>query len=187
MEDQEIVQLYWERSERALQETYTKYENYCYCIAYNILQNGEDAMECVNDTVYITWNSIPEKRPTILTGFLGKITRNLSIDRIRKNGAIKRGGGTMAIALEELIECVPAKTTVEKQIEEKELIQLLNKFLWKLPKRDCNVFIRRYWYVESIGQIAESYGMSQSKVKSILFRVRKKLRVYLEKEGVYVG
>ena len=186
MEDKEIVDLYWERSETANEETVNKYERYCFSIANNIINDIDDALECVNHVYLATWNSIPTHRPVYLNAFLGKITRNLSLDYIRKNGALKRGGGTIQLVLDELVECIPDISTVEQRIEERELVQSINIFLKKLPERDCNVFVRRYWYAESIEEVARFYGMGQSKVKSILFRVRNKLRKYLEGEGIAI-
>ena len=183
MDDQRIVELYWERSEQAITETQSKYGSYCYSIAYNILNSNEDAEESVNDTYNDAWNSIPPHRPSILSTFLGKITRRISIDRWRKHNAEKRGGGEMPLVLDELQECVADKKTVEQEYEKKHLSDVINSFVKSLPETEQKVFLCRYWYMDSIGSICKQFGFSESKVKSMLFRTRDKLRVVLEKEG----
>lgn len=185
MEDQQIVSLYWNKHEKAISETQHKYGKYCFAIAYNILFSCDDANEVVNDTYMAAWNSIPPHSPTILSTFLGKITRRISIDRWKKLRAEKRGGGEMPIALDELAECIPASDNVEHEIEQKYLSYLLNEFLMKLPETEQKVFMCRYWYLDSISYICTQFNFSQSKVKSMLARTRKKLRIFLEKEGVF--
>ncbi len=184
MKDTEIVDLYWNREERAVFETQKAYGSYCYSIAWHILYSKEDSDECVNDTWLRAWNSIPPKRPERLALFLGTITRNLSLDRWKGKHTMKRGGGEMILALDELTECVPDRRSTEETVEAAELERLLNEFLYSLPERECNIFLRRYWYVEEYGQIAKRYGMKLNTVKTSLFRTRAKLRKYLEKEGV---
>ncbi len=184
MEDSAIIDLYWARQERALEETAGKYGGYCRSIACNILFSPEDAEECVNDTWLRAWNAMPPQRPKILSAFLGKITRNLSLDRYKHSHAEKRGGGQLPIALEELGECISGKDCVEEELELRELSRLLDTFLRQLPQRECCIFLRRYWFVESIGEIARRYAMAEGSVKSTLFRTRRKLREYLEKAGV---
>lgn len=183
MEDIHIVDLFWQRDENAIKETALKYEKYLHSISYHILLNAEDAEECVNDTYNDAWHSIPPHRPSILSTFLGKITRRISIDLWRKHSAGKRGGGEIAIVLDELEECVSGKDDVETEIERRELQKKLNAFLMNLPSLECKVFMRRYWYMSSVSDIAERFGYSESKVKSILFRTRTKLRKMLEKES----
>lgn len=183
MDDKRIVELYWKRSERAIAETQSKYGSYCYSIAYNILNSNEDAEESVNDTYNDTWNSIPPCRPSILSTFLGKITRRISIDRWRKHNAQKRGGGEMTLVLDELQECVAGEKTVEQEFERKHLSDVVNYFVMALPRTEQKVFLCRYWYMDSINSICKQFGFSESKVKSMLFRIREKLRVTLEKEG----
>lgn len=183
MEDQTIVGLYWQRSEKAIEETSAKYNGYCYSIAYNILVNKEDAEESVNDTWMTAWNTIPPRRPAVLSTFLGKITRHLSIDRWRSQNALKRGGGEMPLVLEELSECISDGSTAERKWEQKVLAQLLNQFLGKLSAEERNVFLCRYWYMDTVPTIAKNFGFSNSKVTSMLYRLRQKLRMYLEKEG----
>lgn len=183
MDDREIVELYWARSEQAISETRSKYGSYCYSIAYNILNSNEDAEESVNDTYHDAWNSIPPHRPSILSTFLGKITRRISIDRWRRRTAEKRGGGEMPLALEELQECVVADRDTEKEFEKKHLSDVVNSFVKKLPETEQKVFLCRYWYMDSISTISQQFGFSESKVKSMLFRTRNQLRTVLEKEG----
>ncbi len=183
MEDNCIVDLYWQRNESAISETATKYGKYLYSISYQILLNAEDAEECVNDTYNDAWQSIPPHRPSVLSTFLGKITRRISIDLWRKYNAEKRGGGVMVLSLNELEECVSGKGDVETEIERLELQKKLNDFLLALPRVDRQVFMCRYWYMNSISDIAKQFAYSESKVKSMLYRTRNKLRAMLEKEG----
>ncbi len=182
MDDELIVQLYWDRSESAIGETDRKYGSYCKSIAYNILQNIEDAEESVNDTYMDAWNAMPPHRPSILATFLGKITRRISIDRWRSQNRLKRGGGEITLALEELDECLSDSQNVEKEIERKELAELINCFLDALPVTERRVFLSRYWYMDSIKEIAQKFGFSQSKVMSMLHRLRKRLRQNLEED-----
>lgn len=184
LKDTEILDLYWAREERAISETEKAYGSYCYSIAWHILYSKEDSDECVNDTWLRAWNAIPPKRPDRLAVFLGTITRNLSLDRWKGKHTMKRGNGEMFLALDELAECVPDGHNTEAAVEATELERMLNQFLHTLPERDCNVFLRRYWYVEEYGEIAKRYGMKLNTVKTSLFRTRAKLRDFLEKEGV---
>ena len=183
MEDEQIVRLYWERSEQAILETDRKYGAYCNSIAYGILQSAEDARESVNDTYWASWRSMPPHCPSILATFLGKITRRISIDRWRRDNRMKRGGGAVTLALEELEQCVAGSDHVEKAVEQKELVQAINSFLDTLPVLERRIFLARYWYLDSMECIASHWGYSRSKVTSMLFRTRKKLRRHLEKEG----
>lgn len=182
MDDQKIIDLYWRRSESAISESDQKYGKYCYSIAYNILTNNEDAEESVSDTYMAAWKSMPPKRPSILATFLGKITRHLSIDRWRSRNRYKRGCGEIVLALEELEDCIAADQTVEKAYERKQLALVFNGFLESLPETERQVFLCRYWYLDSISVIANYYGFSDSKVTSMLYRTRKKLREVLKKE-----
>ena len=183
MDDQSIVELYWSRSENAISETDVKYGRYLNSISYNILANHEDAQECVNDTYHNAWNTMPPDRPSVLSTFLGKITRRLSIDRWRRLNAEKRGGGELTLALDELENCVSGSGNVENEIERRELAKLFNGFLDTLPVTERRVFLCRYWYMDSVPSIAQQFGFSESKVTSMLHRTRNKLRVLLEKEG----
>lgn len=184
MEDEQIIGLYWSRSEQAIAETANKYSGYCHAIAYGILHSEQDAEECLNDTYLKAWGAMPPRRPDCLAAFLGKITRNLSLDRYEKNAAAKRGGGQTALALEELMDCVPAEGGVERAFDETALTESLEKFLRSVPRLKRDVFVRRYWYLSSIREIADQYGMSESKTASMLHRIRTKLKAYLEEEGV---
>ena len=184
MEDKNIIQLYFERSETAIAETAAKYGKLLGTIAYNILYNEEDSEECVNDTYMKAWEVIPPQIPEKLAAFLGKITRNLAISKYRHNSSLKRGGGQVAYALEELAECIPDKNTTEQAISDKLFVELLNGFLEKLPVEKRKVFMQRYWYLRPISEIAEEFSMSESKVKMILHRTRNSLKEVLEKEGI---
>lgn len=184
MEDTEILDLYFARSEAAITQTDAKYGGYCYSIAYNILTNNEDAEESVSDTYYAAWKAIPPRRPAVLATFLGKITRHISINRWNARSAYKRGGGEVTVALEELDQCVADRMDVEKDYAHKQTVRAFRRFLDTIPETERNVFLRRYWCVDTIAQIAEDFGFSESKVKSMLHRTRKKLRKILEKEGL---
>lgn len=170
------------RSERAIAETEDKYGRYCRRIARNILGNPEDAQECVNDTFLTAWNTIPSRNPAVLATFLGKITRNAAIDRLRSRSREKRGGGETALALEELEEVSGTSESPETAAARKELTQALNRFLAGLSGEERYVFVRRYWYVDSIARIAEGTGFSESKTASMLYRLRKKLKRMLTEE-----
>lgn len=183
MDDNRIVELYWKRNEKAISETDNKYGSYLNRISYNILVNSEDAEECVNDTYHDAWNSMPPHRPSILSTFLGKITRRISIDRWRKYQAVKRGGGEITLALEELEDCISGNSDVEMEYERQELLELINRFLKTLPDTERRIFICRYWYLDSISDISKQFDFSQSKVSSMLYRTRGKLREQLVKEG----
>lgn len=183
MDDRKIVDLYWARSEQAICETQHKYGRYCLSIASNILPFREDAEESVNDTYLTAWNIMPPERPGILSTFLGKLTRRISIDRWRKLSADKRGGGCVPLALDELSECVPGNTDPAAEVEAKELAKTVGLFLETLSGTERSIFLKRYFELMKIQQIAQSYGMSVSKVKSMLHRIRLKLRDHLQKEG----
>ena len=184
MKDNEIINLYWNRDEVAITATADTYGNYCYSIAYNILSNNEDAEECVNDTWLKAWKSIPPHRPNRLSTYLGKITRNLSLDRYKLLTAQKRGKGQVELALSELEGCVPAQTDMEKIVDEMVLVNAIETFLYAQPLTERNIFIGRYWYLHSIRDLSDAYRMSESKVMSLLHRMRSKLKLHLEKEGI---
>ncbi len=186
MEEEQIIALYFARSEDAIAQTHKKYGKYCHKIAFNILRSREDSEECVNDTYLKTWNAIPPRRPSKLQIFLGKITRNLALDRFDKLSAAKRGSGEVTLSLEELYACIPDPQSPERAVEQKELIQALNSFLAELPAQQRKIFLRRYWNLSSIKEIASFYGISESKVKTTLMRTRGKLKDHLEQEGIWV-
>ena len=183
MDDKSIVDLYFSRNEDAITQTDRKYGRYCYSIAYNILTSKEDAEESVSDTYMTAWRSIPPRRPSALSAFLGKITRHISIDRWRERVATKRGGGEVPLALEELNDCISGMQDVEMEYERKEILNAYVKFLDTLPATERRVFLCRYWYVESIETIADKFDFSESKVKTMLHRTRAKLRKQFAKEG----
>lgn len=184
MKDEDIINLYWEREERAISATAEKYGNYCHVIAYNILHNNEDAEECANDTYLAAWNSIPPHRPHPLSAYLGRITRNLALNKYKRSNTKKRGFGQVPSVLSELEECIPSSSSVEQEAEENRLIELINDFLYTQPQIKRTVFVRRYWHLWAIRTIAEKYDMTESKVASILFRMRNELKEHLEKEGI---
>lgn len=183
MEDKEIVELYFDRSEQAIDVTEKKYGAYCHAIARNLLGNEADAEECVNDTWLSAWNSIPPNRPTALRTYLGKIVRRISVSRIRYRTAEKRGGGEIPLILDELAECLP-DTECDAEDLSKEII---NRFLSELPTTERRVFLCRYWYGDSIRLICERFGFRESKVKSMLYRTREKLKAELTESAVRNG
>lgn len=186
MNDEQIIDLYFARSEQAIHETKQKYENYCHSIAYHILGNYEDSEECVNDTFLQAWNSIPPQKPSILSSFLGRITRNLAINKYKYNTAQKRGAGHIEVLLEELADCLPAIDHTESSADDRFAIACLNQFLSKQKVRTRKIFMRRYWYMDSIKEIAAAFAISESNVKMILLRTRNSLKSYMEKEGVSI-
>ena len=169
--DEDIIELYERRSESALSRTAEKYGAYIRKIAYNILKNVSDCEECENDVYNTAWNSIPPEHPRSLKAFLGRIARNSALDRYSYNNADKR---------------VPSIFSVEAAVEAKELSEHINDFLTRLEKAKRIVFVRRYWYSDGIKDIADRFGYSESKVKSMLMRTRKELKKYLERQGIAV-
>ena len=184
MEDQHIIDLYWTRHEDAIAQTANKYEAYCRYIAQNILQNEQDVTECLNDTWLRAWETIPPQRPEKLSAYLGKITRNLALDRYRNSHRQKRGNGQVPLALEELSHTIGTSDNTIRIADDMVLENCLNCFLSSLPKQSRIIFLRRYWYFCSVKEIAADLSVSESKVKMTLLRARKKLRTYLEKEGI---
>lgn len=183
MEDQGIIQLYLQRSQQAIVETKRKYGAYCRTILRNILSHSSDIEECENDTYLATWNAIPPNIPKKLSAYVGKIARNIALDKYSYNTAKKRNQA-LDIILTELEDCLASPHTVEVEYEAGEIVHLLNQFLYEIDEQSRYIFIRRYWYSDSIEAICNRFHMSNSKVKSILFRTRKKLKVYLESEGI---
>ncbi len=183
MDDKTIVDLFWHRDPQAIDVTAAKYGHYCKAIAGRILGSDEDADECVNDTYLHAWNAIPPHRPTVLSTFLGKITRRLSFDKIRRKTAEKRGGGEMHLILDELAECVSGDENVEESYTRKELVAEINAFLNTLPQEKCDVFLCRYWYALSVAEIAKRFGMSENSVYTQLCRTRSKLKTHLTERG----
>jgi len=185
LEDSQIIALYFQRNEQAIAETASKYGRYCFCITMNVLGNREDAEEAVSDTYLAVWSTIPPHKPIVFSTFLGKIARYTAIKRWQKNTAQKRSCG-LTVALEELAECISDRGNAETALENAQLTRILNDFLRKLPKQERMVFVCRYWYVDSIEEIAGRFGFTQSKVKSMLARTRKKLKATLQKEGIAI-
>lgn len=186
MEDVKIVQLYWDRNESAISETANKYGNYCTSIAQNILGDHEDAQECVNDTYLNAWNSMPPHRPNMLRTFLGKITRNLSFNKYKHDHAHKRGDGQISAILDELSECVSGKDDVQAEVEYHELVRAIDEFLDSLSPQKRRIFVCRYWYNDSISEIAKQFRMKENAVSMTLRRIRSKLRQYLVDRGYHV-
>ena len=182
MTDQEIIALFKDRNERAIEEMTNKYHRYCFSISKNILHDDNDAEECVNDGYFRTWNTIPPNEPENLSTYIGKIVRNISIDYYRKKHAAKRQKDEVTVVLEELEDCVYVEPDMDLE-ERKVILECINDFLRKSKKEERIIFVRRYWYTDSIKDIAEALQVSDSKVKSILFRMRKKLQVRLISEG----
>ena len=183
MKDTEIVALYWDRNEDAICQTQQKYGAYLSKIAYNIVSEFEDSRECVNDTYLKAWNSMPTHRPDVLSTYLGKITRQLSIDVFRKKHSAKRYASEYAISLDELGDCFSDGNTPEKALDAKMLGEAINRFLRTLPDDARNTFIGRYYFFDSLKDVAAYCGMSESKAKSMLYRTRQSLKAYLVKEG----
>lgn len=197
MEDGKIIELYWGRSESAISATSEKYGGYLYAISHRILRDDGDSEECVNDTYLKAWDSMPPERPKALRFFLGKITRNLSLDRYRTKGREKRGGGQVEESFEELKECFSAAQGIgqagqgarkewdpENAVDQLALRDCLSRFLGELSRENRAIFLQRYWYFLSIKEIAEGLQMGESKVKMSLFRTRENLKSFLEKEGI---
>ena len=184
MDDAAILALYAARSEQAISETRTKYGQYCISIAYRILASIEDSQECVSDTWLKAWETIPPAKPDDLRAYLGRITRNNALHRLRDESRLKRGGGTVDIALSELDECVTSGDTPENALLRQQLSEAVNRFLRALPQQKRVVFVLRYYYLYSTKEIARKTGLRENTVSSILFRLRKQLKSHLEQEGV---
>lgn len=183
MDDEQIVQLYWDRNERAIEESSTKYGSYCRNIARNILQSNEDAEECVNDTWLTAWNTMPPHKPSVLSAFLGKLTRNLSFDRYRTLHREKRGGHTIDLVLDELEELVSGQDDPERRLLEKELMGSIDQFLQRQTEEKRNLFILRYWYALDISEISGKTGLSCNHISVSLSRTRRKLKTFLNERG----
>lgn len=183
MQDERIVDLYWERNEIAIQETEKKYGRYLTKIAYNILSDLEDSKESVNDTYLSAWNSMPPHRPNILSTYLGKITRRISIDIFRKRNRKKRQASEYALSLSELEECVSEGDITAQMLDKELLAREINSYLRSLSADARNTFIGRYYFLDPLKEVAEYCGMSESKAKSMLYRTRCGLKEHLEKEG----
>lgn len=185
MEDKAIIDLYFERNEDAIKCTEEKYGRYLYAISNNVLDSNEDSLECVNDTYLTAWNTIPPQKPLKLSAYLGRIARNLAINRYNFNNADKRNKN-LETALSEMEGFLPSPDFAEDTANELTFKSVLNRFLHALPEEKCNMFILRYWYLFEISEIAKKMGVSESKVKTTLLRLREKLKKILEKEGLYL-
>ncbi len=184
MLDSQIVELYWQRDESAISQTDTKYGGLCRSISNNILRSYDESEECVNDSYLSAWNSMPTERPERLGAYMGKIVRNISISRLRQKTADKRGGGEYPICLEELRDCAGRGQGPERELELTELTEHIDKFLAGLKEQERDIFVSRYWYMAPVDEIAEKVGFSYSKTASLLHRTRKKLELYLRREGL---
>lgn len=183
MDDRTIVALYWERDPRAIEESQTRYGTHCHRIAARILDSREDAEECVNDTFHRAWDAIPPQKPARLGAFLGRITRNLALDRYEKRTAQKRGGGQFSLLLDELQECIPDGGDVAEEVQLKDL---LDRFLASLPAESRRLFVLRYWHAYTPEEIGRMQGMPANRVSVTLFRIREQLKEFLQQEGVTV-
>jgi len=182
--DIEILDLYWERSESAINETAQQYGSYCTAIAMNILRNKEDSDECVNDAYLKVWNTIPPQRPKVFSAYIGRITRNLSLNMYKARKAKKRIGDETALLLSELDDCISSVRNVEEELEEAILEEAIDSFLIAIKLEDRLLFMRRYWYADSIEELAMRFNMGESKIKTNLFRTRNKLKKYLAMKGI---
>ena len=183
MDDRNIIELFFARDERALSESQKKYGRYCESISKNILSSDEDAEEVLNDTLLSAWNSIPPEEPKSLKTYLGTLARNLSLDRYRKMKAEKRSGSEVSLCLEEAEEFLADTKSISEEYEKREFIKFLNNFLHSLPERECDIFVRRYFYCDSTSSIALRFALKESNVLVILSRTRKSLKKALEKGG----
>lgn len=183
MDDQQIVALYWQRDQQAIEYTQKKYGRYLAKVAYHILYDLEDCAESVNDTYMAAWNAIPPHRPQSLCAFLSKLTRRIAIDLLRKKQSAKRGGGEYEASLEELSQCLPGGHDPEAAFAGRELVKAIEKFLHDLPEKNRNVFIGRYFYMDPVKEVARYCGLSESNAKVMLHRTRVALSAYLKEEG----
>ncbi len=185
-DDSVIVDLYWARSQQAIVLSEQKYGRYCHTVAWNILRSEADSEECVNDTWLHAWNAMPPHRPGVLRTFLGKITRNLALNRYESSHAQRRGGGETQLCLDELAECLPDGNDPEHRVEELTLKEVLNRFLGEMKEEERRIFVLRYWYVVPVKEIAARMRCSESKVKMTLLRSRKKLEEALAREEIWI-
>ena len=185
MEDLKIIELYWLRDESAIEETNIKYGRLLHSIAYNILSNYEDSQECTNDTYYKAWDSIPPQKPQYFAAYLGRIVRNFSINLWHKNRAKKRYGG-VELLISELSDCIATSDTVEKEIETKEISECINNWLYTLLQDDRVLFLRRYWFGDSLKSLAKESGTSPDKLAGRMYGLRQSLKDALEKEEIFL-
>lgn len=186
MEDRRIIELYWQRSEEAIRQSQLQYGAYCRSIALAILTSHEDAEECVSDTWLRSWNAMPPQKPSCLSAFFGKITRNLSLDRWRQNKAARRGGDSVTLALDELKDCLSNSAAAEEELEIKETAKYISDFLRAQSELNRYLFIRRYWYLDDFTAIAKAARLTPQQVRARLYRMRGQLKEALQKEGIFV-
>ena len=183
MDDTQIIDLYWDRDQGAITATAGKYGSFLHALSWNILRSHHDAEECVNDTYFRAWNAMPPQRPAILSAFLGKVTRNLALNRYKARSAQKRQGDAFALSLEELDDCAPALSSPDDEAMAAELGQSISAFLRTQSEEVRSMFILRYFYCDSIEEISARFGCGESRVKTTLLRTRRKLKEHLMKEG----
>ena len=184
MDDRRIVELFLERSEEAILETDIKYGRYCHKIAFNVLGNDEDSEECVNDAYMRAWGSIPPNEPDSMASYIGRITRNLALDKLRQKQSDKRGNGEVPVVLDELAECVSGHDELERRQDSAEIAAAIDSFLDELNSVERGVFMRRYWMMEPIADVANRYDISVSQTTTMLFRLRNRLKKHFMKEGI---
>ena len=184
MTDSALIDLYWQRSEQAIAETDRAYGSYCYAVAYHVLANREDSDESVNDTWLAAWNAMPPARPSSLKAYLGRLTRNIAISRLRRSSSQKRGGGEITLAMDELGDCIPSSFDMNRTLEARELAESIDRFLAALPERERVIFTARYWYLLPVDEIARRLDMKPNTVKTSLYRSRARLLAHLKKEGL---
>ena len=184
MDDRSIVELFLERSEEAILQTDIKYGRYCHRVAFNVLGNTEDSEECVNDAYMRVWGSIPPNEPESLSSYVGKITRNLALDKLRHKNSDKRGNGEVPVLLDELAECVSGADELARRQDSAEITEAINSFLATLNQVERGVFMRRYWMMEPVADVADRYNISVSKTTTMLFRLRGRLKKHFMKEGI---
>ncbi len=186
MEDVQIVDMFWNRDQEVIAVVQQQYGGLCRQVAYQILNDREESEECENDAYLRAWNAIPPQRPNRFSVWLCRVVRNLALDRYRARQAAKRGGGEFQLVLHELEACLPAPSGTETAYEGRRITQVLEQFVRALPVEQRGVFLRRYWYADPVAKIAAGYGMSESKVKSMLSRIRGRLRIFLQEEGIEI-
>ena len=186
MKDEAIIDYIWNRDAKGIHYLEEKYNKYLRTISYNILGNNQDVAECINDVLMKVWNASPPNRPQNLKAYVGRMCRNHSINRLRNEDAQKRGGGEVSLVLDELQDCISLNGKDELMLDEILIRDILNDFLKSISEEERNIFICRYWYFDSISDISKNAGCSESRIKSILFRNRKRLKKFFEKEGYYV-
>ena len=185
MQDNQIIALYFERDELAIKMSAENYGSYCRKIAMNILSNLEDSEECVNDTWYQAWCSIPPQKPNSLAAYFGRITRNCAISKYRANRAKKRFDG-ITILLSELEDCIPVQSNIEQEMDAKRLAEIINDWLKVIPADDRILFVRRYWFGDTVKSLAKKCGLSQNQMSWRMFKLREKLKNEIEKEGILI-